>query len=416
MAAPSTTKINEYKVLIQTLLESSLTPTQLATAKSTAGVLMLEAETADAGDTSKIDTYKTWLTTKPLAMQFFTTAGTDAYNNFHTTIYSTPATTAADALPSTYIALHAETKSNEAKIAGVLALRALGVDSTYGTTGANLGAVGGTALSDAYVMGRYAAWGADKFTAIFSKGAIASIMNESDANYDTLAEVIAVYDAWSSATQVSAREFFAGLDKLYDGGVTGIKFSELYADYNNLANFRSHTADNTIKLMASTGGSWATVTGLGAAKYAALTTDNAAKAIASCGATYTAMDTVYTADTTKSGSLLSNDAVSLCSKGYSGITYAGLSTGYGTTYTTAKDVEFRQIVDPKYQDLFAAGVTYAHMAAAQQSGELACVHANSEVNKMIIGSNAPDTVFSALVGITSTDDFSGLQAIGTLCS
>lgn len=409
--AITSTKTKEYKVLLKHLLKNTLTPGQLEKAASDKFIKMIEAQASGDGSTDVASTALSWATTKPLAVNFLTSSS-EASTDFHKVIDgSVSFTTAANGLPATYIALHAETVGNEPKIAGVLALRANGVDSTFTDTdpGLNGNTGGGNALSDAYVMGRYAAWGATKFNAIFNKGLIKAILNESDTNYDTLAEVVAVYDAaWTNA--VAKADFFAAFDKFYDAGYTGLKFSDLWADRNSVANFQSHTSTNAMKLMASTGGTWAGVTGLAAQKYADLTTNNAFQAIDKCGATFTSLDTVYTANAVKLNTLLSNNAVGLCSKQYSGFNFAGLSTAYGTTYSTVKDVEFRNIIDTKNWELFQAGLTYANALAA--GDKLACIANNNALKADIIGSGIANTMVSDLV---TPADFGGFQSLGDLC-
>jgi hypothetical protein len=405
--ALSANKLKEYKVLIDAVLANKLTPGQLALAKEDGVVRMVEEQASHDGSSDVYATFETWVTSKPLALSFLKNNA-----DFKATIESTPATTAADALPATYVTLHGETTSNEAKIAGVLALRALGVDSTYADGHANLGGTAGTALSDANVVGLYSTYGATKFNAIFSKGVIKAIQNESDANYDTLAEVVAIYDAWGGGGEtVAVGDFFKALDDIYDAGYTGLKFSDLYADASSVTNFKAHTASNVVKLMASTGGTWSGVTGLAAQKFADMTTDNAVRAVEKCGATFTSIDNVYTASSTKANTLLSKSLVDLCSKGYTGFNFAGLSTAYGTTYTAAKDVEFRNIAgEAANWELFGAGLTYANALAA--GDKLKCVANDNGLKTLVVNSGIADTLISDL---TTPADFGGIQSLGDLC-
>ena len=236
---------------------------------------------------------------------------------------------AARELPETYRALHAENVANEPALDGLFALRANSVDITVLTDTPNLtGTAGsGTAFTEANVMALLRTWGAAKYKAIMNFGTIAAIKAETDTNFDTLDEISAVYDSYSSANQVPVSKFFETLDNLKRGGVT-VLFSELEVLKNDMTNFNKFTSPSAIKLMASTGGSWATVTGLTAQKFADLTSTNAIKAITNCGATYTSMNTIYTASTDKFSALLTDGSISLCSKGYAGIDFAGLSTQY----------------------------------------------------------------------------------------
>lgn len=410
-------KLDQYKALIASILKNGLTNSQYAVATSDNGLKMLEAEAGGDGSTATgAATYVGWLKNNPKAMAFLT-GTSDAAKDFQNIISGNVTfTTAADALPSTYIALHAESAANEPKLAGLLALRnaglgtgsGTGVDSTFKADGANLGAgSAGTLLSDANVMGLYATWGAAKFNAIFNNGTLKAIANESNASYDTIAEVAAVYSAWTNTVSVSS--FFAGLQKMVDSGVSGVKFSDLMGLANNATNFNKYTSDAAITLMASTGGSFSAVTGLSAAEFTALTSINAVNAIKHGGADYTLLHTVYTADTTKLNSLLSDNSLNLAMKGYSGINISTLSTGYGTTYTLAKDAQFNAIVDPDFYPLFANGTTYANVAAAYTANLL---HGfTSEVIEQLVKDPANfNTNVGVLVG--SLSDYAGLDAVG----
>ncbi len=412
MTALSTVTRKEVEIAIKGALGLTLTGTQKDLALKTNVLKMWWSESGGDGSAAKMDTLATWAKTKPLALNFL-----NQNDDFIKVIDGTTSfTTAANGLPSTYIALHAEDVTKEAPLKGLIALRVNAVDSTFGTTGANLGATGGTALADATVMGYHSTWGATKFNAIFNKGLIKAITVESDANYDTLAEVIAVYDAaWTNA--VPKDTFFGAFTKFVEKGVN-LKFSELWADVNNLANFQSHTSDNAIKLMASTGGSWATITGLAAQKYADLTTANAATAIDKCGATYTSLNTIYTASSVKANTLLSDNAVKLCSLPTNSINTATQSTAYGTTYTTAKDIDFRAMVDPKYHELYTAGMTLT--TAAALGDKLQCVGNNAQLkqNLILTGSDI-NTVLTDLNGlpdlVTSPTVFGGFEVLDPLC-
>ncbi len=361
-------KIAEYQCVITNKLKNVLTPAQLTQAKKTDFIKMWEAEAGGNGSTDKLSVAISWLKAHPIACKFLTTPSV-AEGNFQEVITTTFPTTAANGLPSTYIALHAENKANEPKLAGLLALRAHTVDSTYKDDGANLGAgSAGNALSDAYVMGLYTTWGATKFNTIFNKDFLTSIKNDSNASYNTLATISSVYTGWNHT--VSVNDFFAGVTKLVKAGVSGLKFSDLMADADNQVNFNLHTSDAVATLMGSTGGSWSGVTGLSAPALSELTSPNAITIIKKCGGNFTNMSAVYNADITKFDSLTSQNAVQLMLKGYSGIDFPGLSTGYGTTYTLAADTAFNTIIDPDYNDLWANGVTYNNMKAINTSDRL----------------------------------------------
>jgi hypothetical protein len=400
-------KITQYKAVITAKLKNSLNPGQYTQAMNDKFITMWDVESG-GGANNELATVLTWLKSAPLATKFFTTPST-AQTDFMTTIASTPAATAADALPSTYIALHNENVANEPKIAGVLALRALGVDSTYKDDGANLGAgTSGAVLSDANVMALYATWGPTKFNAILNKNFLTSIVNESNTSYDTLSEVAALYSSWTNTVNVNT--FFAGVSKLVGAGVSGLKFSDVMADANNVANFNLHTSDAVATLMASTGGSWSAVTGLSSAELTALTSPNVVNIIKHCGGTYTNLHAIYTADTTKFYSLTSNNATNLMLKGYSGVNLPGLSTAYGTTYTAVADAKFNNIVDPKYADLWAKGITYSTMSAAYDANDL------KDITPDIVQTlytNDPSN-FDANVGVlvTGTATFGGLETLG----
>jgi hypothetical protein len=411
-------KLDQYKALIASNLKNTLTSSQYAIATSDKAIKMLEAEAGGDGSTATgAATFVGWLKSNPKAMTFLT-GSSDAAKDFQNIISGNVTfTTAADALPSTYIALHAETPANEPKLAGLLALRnaglgtgsGTGVDSTFKTDGANLGAgAAGTVLTDAYVMGLYATWGAAKFNAIFNNGTLKAIANESNASYDTIAEVAALYSAWSSTVSVSS--FFAGLQKMVDAGVSGLKFSDLMGLANNATNFNKYTSDAAITLMASSGGSFSAVTGLSAAEFTALTSINAVNAIKHGGADYTLLHAVYTADTTKLNSLLSDNSLNLAMKGYTGVDIPALSTGYGTTYTLPADAKFNAVVDPGFYTLFANGTTYANVAAAHTANLL------HGFTPAVIEQLVKDPGnFNANVGVLvsgSLSDYSGLDAMG----
>ena len=402
----SSTKITEYQVLLTHHFKNILTPSQLYMAINPKAIAMLEVESGGSGGNDKVSTYLSWIQSKPLAMKFLTGSSTAA-NDFQSLIWTTPAVTAADALPSTYVALHAETLGNEPKLAGVIEARLAGVDSTYKADGANLGAgSAGTLLDDAGIMGLYATWGKNKFNAIFDKNVLKTISNESNTSYDTIGEVAALYSAWTGT--VNKDTFFAGLSKLVGAGLTTLKFSELYGLVNNQTNFNLYTSDAAATLMGTSGATWSGATGLSATEFAALTSANAITAIKHGGATYTSMTTVYTADTVKYATLTSNNAAGLMAKGLSGIDFSGLSTAYGTTYTTAKDVAFNEVIDSAYWELMQQGVSLAHMKAIQAAGLLKAF--TPDVKGIIATNHANyDTISNDLV---SPANYSGLETIG----
>lgn len=414
--AISNSKITQYQTLIDMRLGNVLDSTELKLAKNAETLKMYEAEAGGDGSADKLSDLLSWVQTKPLAMKYFTTV-TDNQKDFISVIDGTATlATGAAKLPSTYITLHAETPGNEAKLDGLIALRSLDVDPTFKDDGANLAAgSGGTTLDDATVMALHGTWGATKYKNILNKGVLKAIENETDTDYDTLGEIDALYDAW--ANTVDKDVFLVGLKKMVDGGVTGIKFSELYSVAGSQADFDKYTSDAAVKLMASTGGTWAGVTGLSSAAFDACTSKDALTAIDKAGANFTLLSTVYAADTTKFDSLLAKNSLGLMTKGYSGIDYSGLSTGYGTTYTTAADVKYNTIVDPAYSDLFKNGASYANMASAYDAGKLSCF-TKDVVGIMDDNSTDFNTTFGALVGMTSAGDFAGLETLGngTICA
>ena len=403
--------LSNAKIVIYTILANALKQNLGASynlAIKPASLKMLEAEAGGDGSTDKTAVFVGWFLSHPLAMKFLT--GTSiAATNFQKVIDGTVTfTTAADALPSTYIALHNEVVVNEPALAGLLALRAAGVDSTFKDDGANLGAgTSGTVLSDAYVMGLYSSWGATKFNNILNTNVLKAVVNETNTSYYTLAQIATLYTTWTH-TAVTAQSFFAGLNKLVNAGVTDLKVSDLLAYADSTANFALYTSDPVITLMTSSGGTFAGVAALSASTLADLTIPNAITAIKSCGANFTSLSAVHTADTTKYFSLLSNNAISLAKLGYSGVDFAGLSTIYGTTYTLAKDVEFNALVNPVNADLLKNGVTLAHLKAAYEANVL---NDFTPAVKTILATDVTDydTNFNALVTMTTSSDYAGLQ-------
>jgi len=397
-------KLQVYKVLVQRAFENILTSSQISMAKSEGALKMLESESSNDGSVDKLDTYLTWIKTKPLAMKYFSTDSV-----FEKVIDGTVSfTTAAAGDPSTYIALHAEDTDNEPILDGLIALRRLGVDPTFKDDGANLGAgSAGTVYTDANVMGLHTTWGATKYSAIMNTGVLQTIKNDSDTNYDTINEVAAVYSAWTNSVSVS--KFFSTMKKMVDNGVTTLKFSDLMTYADDTTNFAKYTSDNAIKLMASTGGSWAAVTGLSSTAFDDLTSKNAIKAITDAGADFTTLNTIYTASTDKFDAMISDEAINLVKKGY--ITFSNLSSGYGTTYTTAADVKFNTIVDTNYEFLFKNGVSYTNLATAYDDGKLNGF--TSTVNKILLESPSDyNGAFAALVGMDNTSDFAGFELLG----
>lgn len=413
MTHPTAAKRAEYQVLIQTKLEGVLTPAEIAKLQTTGAVNLIQAQSAGDGTTDVVATAVSWVKTYPKFFKYSTDTSKESFTDSQL-VYNGALTFAAAAreLPETYRVLHAENVANEPALDGLFALRSNGVDVAVTIDEANLTAAAGTgaALTDANVMGFFSTWGAAKYKAIMSKGTLASIIAETDIAYDTLEEVIAVYDGYAAANQVPIARFFEALDTLNRGGVA-VQFSQLYAYRNDLTNFNKFTSAGAIKLMASAGGSFTTVTGLTAQKFADLTSTNAVKAITSCGATYTNMDAVYTASTDKFSGMMTDASVSLCAKGYAGIDFAGLSTQYGTTYTPGAKKAYLDLVEPVNHDLFANGVTLANVAAAIAAGRDKCF--TPVLKKIIFDSTASaDTIYSDLVTMTGASAFAGLEDIG----
>lgn len=410
-------KTTQYKALLTANEKNALTPTQFYLATKADTIKMVEAQAGGDGSTNTVlGTLLTWVKNNPLAVEFLTSPSV-AETNFQNIISGNVTwTTAACGLPQTYIDLHAEDRTKEPALAGLLALRnaglgtgsGTGVDSTFETDGANLGAgAAGTALTDAYVMGLYATWGASKFNAIFNNGTMKAISNESNASYDTIGEVEALYSAWAHTVPVDT--FFNALNKMVTAGVSGIKVSDLIAFADNATDFNLYTSNAAATLMASTGGSFAAVTALSDAAFTALTSPNAIKAINDAGATYTLLNAVYTADTTKFNSLLSNNSVTLASKGYAGIDLPGLSTAYGTTYTAAADSKFNLIVAPANHPMFANGVTYAHMGDVYTAGKL---HSFTPEIQKVLESDPSNYDANVAVLVGTLADYSGLETLG----
>lgn len=410
MTTPNIQKITQYKVLItKDFGGATLTPTQLAQGTMNDAIKMLEAESGGDGSVNTVmNTYIGWLQNNPLAMKFLTNPST-AESDFQNVISGNVSfTTAADGLPSTYIALHNEDTSKEAALAGLLALRNQGVDSTFKDDGANLGAgTAGNTLTDAYVMGLYNTWGATKFKDIMNDGVLKSIANETNASYDTLAEISAIYDAWANTVPVTA--FFNAVNTMVSSGVTGLKFSEMMTLANNATNFAKYTAPASVTLMASTGGTFAGVTGLASAKFDALTSTNAINAIKNANANFTLLDAVYTASTTKFNSLLSNNSVNLATKGYAGVDLPGLSTAYGTTYTLAADAKFNAIVNPTKYPLFASGITYATLSDAYDAGKINSI--TPDVLNILVQNDPSHVDANAAALVGTLTDMSGFETI-----
>ncbi len=405
MPLPSTTKKAIYKVLFNSNLKNSLTAKEYSLATSDAGLDILEMMSSGDGSTAGLTAYIALIKSNPIAFEYLTTS--DISSKFQNVIGNISFTTASASDPTTYTTLHNELKANEPKLDGLIALRDLAVDPTINDDGPNLGAGGsGNALSDAYVIGLYATWGAAKFNAIFNHGVLKSIINESNASYDTLAEVAAVYSAWANAVPVTT--FFSTIDTMVSEGVTGLKFSEMITLANNQTNFNKYTSHAAITLMASSGGSFSNITGLSANEFAALTSTNAIRAIEESDATYTLLHTVYGASTDKLNSLLSKNAVDLASKGYTNLAFSNLSTNYGTTYTLAKKAEFDAIIDAENHTLFADGATYASISALYAAGKVHSI--DTETHKILVD-NDPSNFAADLTTLSATlVDYSGFEA------
>lgn len=417
MTHPTDAKRAAYQFLIQTKLSGVLTPAEIAKLQTTGAVNMIEAQAGGGGATDVVATVVNWVKTYPLFFKYSTDTSKESFTDSQL-VYNGALTFAAAAreLPETYRALHGENRANEPALDGLFALRSNGVDvgtrvdtpNLTGTTGS------GTALTDAAVVtgggSLFGTWGLVKYKAIMNKGVTAAIIAETDTTLDTIAEVSAVYDGYATGNQVPRERLFEAIDTLTRGGVS-VQFSQIYALRNDMTNFNKLTSPGAIKLMASAGGSFATVSGLSAQKFADLTNTNAIRAIDKCAATYTALDTVYTANIDKYNALLTDASVSLCSKGYAGIDYAGLSTHYGTTYTPAVKKAYLDLVEPVNHDLFANGVSLANVAAAITAGRAKCF--TPVLKKIIFDSAAPAaTIYNSLVGLAGTDPYSGLEDIG----
>jgi hypothetical protein len=401
-------KLKEAKFIIEHKFSKTLTGAQTKLALTDNAIKMLWSQGGDAGaNPSTVDTWKTWLTTKPLAMSYLTGSKpeiADFIKVIDGTV--TPVTTAADALPATYVALHAETVANEPALKGLIALRVLGVDSTYGDGHANIGGTTGAAQSDATVMGLYGTYGAAKFNAIYNKGVIKAIQLESDATKDTIAEVVAIYDGAWPTTNVKKADFFGTFNKFFDKGID-LKFSELHADVASPTNFAAHTSDNALKLMGTTGGSWATVSALASAKLAALTSASAITAIEKCSATFTLLSGVYDANLVKFNTLLSPNSLAICSKpSISNHEYTDLSTGYGTTYTTAADDKFKLLTSPNALiAIDKCGATYSSMSTIHTASpaKLNALLSNDAIALCSKGGSAPTlATLSTAYGTTYT--------------
>lgn len=403
-------QITECQILISNGLQSL--GQKLSLAMKPDAIKMLFAQAGGDGSTDQLGTWLSWIKTKPLAMKFLTTPSISEVNFQKVIDGSITFTTAADGLPATYIALHNENTTNESALAGLLALRALGVDSTYKDDGANLGAgTSGNVLSDAYVMGLYSTWGANKFNAVINTNVLKAVYNDTNANYNSVAGISALYSSWSH-TAVTATNFFNGLNKLVGAGVTGLKVSDLLILADNAANFTLYTSDPVVTLMASSGGSFSAITALSTAELAEHTSPAATTAIKSCGANYTLLHGVYAADTTKYSSLLSQDSLNLAKLGLPGINYSALSTFYGTTYTPAKDSKYNLVVGSANIPLIKNGVTLAHLGSAYDAGKLNNFAA-SDVQKIISGDSLhADNAVNDLVAMTTSSDYGGLQNLG----
>jgi hypothetical protein len=397
-------RVAEYKAALRIAYKDLLTTDQLNTALSKNAIRLLDAQST-GGTVDTMATYLSWIQTKPKAIKYLTKEAaiqTDLVAVL--TDAGLAALQAADILPATYITLHNEDITLEPKISGLIALRAANVGSNVladtpnltGTTGS------GAALTDANVTGFYATWGADKYKAILNKSVLNSIVVETDTSYDTLAEVAALYSAWTNT--IPAKSFFAGLAKVAAKDAT-VKFSDMMTYASDLPNFNLVTSDNAVKLMGTTGGSMATIVGmaLGSAKFKALTSAKAMEAIDKGAATYTLMNAAYTVSPYKLDAVLSDDARAVMRQGLAGLDFSGLSTGYGGTYSTAADKKFRDVV--KYgldSGAFKKGITYANIAATYDTGKLG-VLGYAEVDLLDDNGATANTVFAALVPATAAN-------------
>jgi len=454
VAALSNNKLVAYKALISAKLSKVLTSTQLKMALNETAIKMMEYQSAlklGATNTVLNSQYIPWITTKPLAMKFFTELDATTREDFLLVLKlgdttSTPELWGAayalvdgtDNVPNTFVNLYNEDVTRGPLLKGLIALRSMNVPSTSEDDGANLGAgSAGTAFTDANLRTAYFnTWGTNKFSDIVNKGVLISVQLETDTDYDTLPELSAVYDAWSATDEVPVRAFFQRLaqvnsyvykenlpasDATQDNINTAnyLLFSQLYAYRDDLANFNKYTSDAVQNLMAA-GASFATITGLAAANFAAYTSANAIAAIKYCGATYSNITTAYGISTTAFASLTSDNAIALCKKGYSNWAFSDLVTNFGSN-TLDNNQKFLAIVDPKNHVYIKNGVTYANLGTAHDAG-LMNVMNDPKVSSYVLapetdgsyagGAVTINTVYNTLVGLTSSSAYSGLELLG----
>ncbi len=405
MADITNNKVAQYKVAIFTAYRDGLlNANQLNTALQKTSIRLLDSQST-GGTVDTMATFLSWIQTKPLAIKFLT-GNAAIQSNLIAVLTDTglAALQAADILPATYITLHNELISNEDKIAGVLALRAANVGSDVRDDEVNLTAAAGTGtvLTDANVMGLYTTWGVDKYKCIFNKALLNSIVVETVAGYDTLAEISTLYSAWTNT--VNVKTFFTGVAKVAAKDATA-KFSDMIAYANNITNFNLITSDNAVKLMGTAGGTLATISGmtLGSDKFNKLTSAKAMEAIDKGGATYTLLNTAYTVSPYKVDAILSDDSRAVMRQSIAGLDLSGLSAAYGGAYTTAADKKFRDVV--KYgldTGAFKKGVTYANVALAYDTGKLGSLD-YAAINLMDDDGATANTVFAALVPGTAAN-------------
>lgn len=392
----------------------------------------------------------------------FESDGTTAYtwSDVEATLAPTNAQ-APSVVPNTYVLLHNNLVSNEAGLAGLIALRSLNVPATNYSNGVQL-AVGTNAasfqLSDVNMLPiqsgsstatLYSTWGADKFKAIMNKGVLEAIRVDTLTDgYDTIDEVAAIYTAWTSTT-VTAKSFFASLAKMnasveatilnaktvykgaaatadadqrqFDSTAMGqfVKVADLYQHIANATRYKAVTSDAFTALLGTQGATPVTFSTLNAlaistttaniAKYAALTSANVISLVKNAGATYYDLEAVYTADPDfKFKTLTSDNAVKLALKGYTtssaATAYAWdfptMNTNYGTTYNAVKDQQFADIIAPANWPYMEQYVTYANLANAQARGLMKCMN-SPEIQDNLLSTQTMGSVVGGTASVNT---------------
>jgi len=454
VAAITNNKLVAYKALVSAKLGKVLTSSQMKMAMNPTALKMMEYQSAlklGATNTVLNGQFIPWLTARPLAMKFFTELDDVTREDFLIILKqgdttSTPeiwgAATAlvagTDDVPNTFVTLYNEDVTRGVLLKGLIALRSMNVASTHEDDGANLGAgSAGTAYTDTHVRTNlFNVWGANKFSDIMNKGVLISIAEETDTDYDTINEVAAVYDGWSATDEVPVRTFFQKLGQIntyiYKENLPAsdatqasadshnyVLLSELYAYRNNLQDFNKFTSDAVQNLIAA-GGTFAGVVALSAAQFTAMTSANSIAAIKFCSATYTNLTTAYALGTSAYNSLTSDNAISLCKKGYANWAFSDLITGYGS-HNLDNQQKFMAIVDPKTHTYISKGVTYANLGTAHDAGLLNVMNHPKVMSQVLApetegsvagGAVVINTVYSNLVGLTSSSAYSGFELLG----